>query len=392
MLQSLFNRILNTGIFPEEWCRAIIVPIYKRGKVNDPQNYRPISLLPCVSKIFTKIISNRLYSWATDTDNISEFQCGFVKGKSTIDNLFILQSLVGKYLGKSKGSFYSVFVDFSRAFDSIPHQHLFYSLLSNQLHDRVVNVLRNMYCKLQSCVQLENFAQINNNQFQINVCLSEYFNCTIGTRQGCMVNPFIFIFYLNELIRMSQEHDCKGIYVNDQYANVSMLLYADDLVIIGDQVNRVQKVLNALSKFCSKWGLYVNMSKTKAMVFRNGGIVKYCEKFYFDNKKIDIVSYYKYLGLTMSTRLSWNPAQTTLAAHANKVLHMINKVNYNCNYSFKCACNIFDKCVLPTITYGCEIWGLDVHKSIENVHTRFCKGQLGVGISTPNCAVLGADH
>ena len=114
-----------------------------------------------------------------------------------------------------------------------------------------------------------------------------------------------------------------------------------------------------------------------------GFIVKECERFFCNNNQIEIVSYYKYHGVTMSTRLSWSPAQSTLAAQATKALHVINKVNYNCNYSFQCASNIFDKCVLPIINYGSEIWGLDVHKDIEQVHTKFCKGQFGVGIHTP---------
>lgn len=91
----------------------------------------------------------------------------------------------------------------------------------------------------------------------------------------------------------------------------------------------------------------------------------------------------------MSTRLSWSPAQITLAAQANKALYVLNKVNYNCDYSFQCACQMFDKCVIPIISYGAEIWGSEVHSSIERVHTKFCKQQLGVGINTPNCAALG---
>ena len=91
----------------------------------------------------------------------------------------------------------------------------------------------------------------------------------------------------------------------------------------------------------------------------------------------------------MSTRLSWSPAQVTLAAQASKALNIINQVNYNCNYSFKAACDIFDKCVLPVVSYGSEIWGTDVHKTIENVHLKFCKKQLGVGSKTPTPAVLG---
>ena len=101
------------------------------------------------------------------------------------------------------------------------------------------------------------------------------------------------------------------------------------------------------------------------MIFCNGGIIKQNEVLYFKDKKLENVSYYKYLGVTMSTRLSWSPAQVTLATQAGKALNIINQVNYKCDYSFKSSCNIFGKCVVPVITYGSEVWGTDVHKSIE---------------------------
>jgi hypothetical protein len=376
MLCILFNHLLSSGIFPNEWGKAIIVPIYKNGTKEDPNNYRGISLLTCISKLFTKILNNRLVNWATENDKMHDIQAGFTKKKSTVDHIFVLQTLVTKYLAKEKGRFYSVYVDFSKAFDTVPHLHLFYSLLNGNLHGRVITVLRNMYTKLKSCV-------LNDGN------LSEDFICTIGTRQGCMMSPFLFIFYLNELIQHVDDNNCHGIFLNEHNPNVNLLLYADDLVIVGDHIGRVQRILDALSGFCVKWGLKVNMSKTKSMVFRNGGVIKKNENLYYSGIKLENVSYYKYLGVTMSTRLSWSPAQTTLAAQARKALHVINQVNIQCEYSYTTASDIFDKCIVPILTYGSEIWGPYTHESIERVNNKFCKIQLGVGTNTPNPAVLG---
>ena len=206
---------------------------------------------------------------ASENDKMYDVQAGFTKGKSTIDQIFVFQSLVSKYLSKQKVRFYSVFVDFSKAFDSVPHLHLFYSLLNGNLHGRVVNLLRNMYSKLKSCVLIDG-------------SLSDDFSCSIGTRQGCMISPFLFIFYLNELIKLVDENDCQGIYLDEHNPNVTMLLYADDLVIVGDHIGRVQKILNVLSEFCVKWGMKVNMSKTKSMIFRNGGVIKRNELLYYN--------------------------------------------------------------------------------------------------------------
>ena len=126
---------------------------------------------------------------------------------------------------------------------------------------------------------------------------------------------------------MVNSRHCKGIYLNEYYPDVTMLLYADDLVVLGDHVGRVQILLDILSEFCLKWGLQVNLDKTKVMVYRNGGIVKNTEIFYFNGHKIANVSYYKYLGIIMSTRLSWSPAQTTLSCQAQKAVGTIHQIN-----------------------------------------------------------------
>ena len=377
LLCQLFNKILEEGVYPDPWCEALIVPIYKNGNHDDPGNYRGIALLSCISKIFTKILNNKLIKWAQVNEKMYEEQCGFTKGKSTIDQIFVLQSLISKYTSKPKGRFYSIFIDFSKAFDSIPHQHMFYRMLNEGLHGRIVTLLRNMYSKLKCCIQTDSFS------------VSAPFTCSVGTRQGCMLSPFLFIFYLNELIKVSRENLCKGIYVNEEYQDVNMLLYADDVVIIGDQIRHVQNLLNILSSYCKKWGLKVNMLKTKMIVFRNGGIVKRNEKCYLDGVKIDIVKHYKYLGVLFSSRLSWSPAQTVLSSQGAKAMFIIDKLNYEYEFPFYASYNMFLKCVVPVLTYGSEVWGTQVHHSIEGVHLKFCKKQLGVGSNTPSDAVLG---
>ena len=377
LLCQLFNKILKTGVFPDSWCNALIIPIHKSGKIDDPGNYRGISLLSCISKVFTKVLNDRLVSWATQNGKLFEEQGGFTKGKGTTEQIFILQSLLSKYLSKKGGRCYSVFVDFSKAFDSIPHSHMFYRMISEGIHGRTLHTLQNMYSKLKSCVLIDrlNFGDV--------------FECRIGTRQGCMLSPFLFIFYLNEFIEMCKNESCPGLYVNDHHTDVNMLLYADDLVFVGDTVGRVQKLLNILSIYCYKWGLKVNLVKTKMMVFRNGGIVKRNEKCYFDGLQIDIVKYYKYLGVLLSSRLSWSPAQSLLSSQGSKALFLINRLNYEYEFPFNASYSIFEKCIMPVITYGSQIWGTQVHHSTEDVHVRFLKRQLGLGSTTPTVAVLG---
>ena len=124
--------------------------------------------------MFTKILNNRLANWAEEFDKMYEVQGGFTKGKSTIDQIFVFQSLVSKYASKKRGRFYSVFVDFAKAFDSVPHLHLFYSLIQEGLHGRTICLLQDMYQKLNSCIQTSAG------------CITESFSCGKETRRGCM--------------------------------------------------------------------------------------------------------------------------------------------------------------------------------------------------------------
>ena len=101
------------------------------------------------------------------------------------------------YLSKRGGRFYCLFVDFSRAFDSIPHAHLWYRLINNGIHGKMLHLLRSMYAQLKSCVKTPQG-------------LSDCFTCLIGTRQGCMISPFLFILYINELCKCVKMEDVQG--------------------------------------------------------------------------------------------------------------------------------------------------------------------------------------
>ena len=138
--------------------------------------------------------------------------------------------------------------------------------------------------------------------------MSQLFNSKVGTMQGCILSLFLFVFYINGLIRECKE--LLGLQINGNI-DINMFLYADVPVIVGDNAGRVQRILNKLSEFCHKWGLAVNAEKTESMVFRNGSIIKNVERFYFDGNAIENVTHYKYLGLLISTRLSWSPCKTS---------------------------------------------------------------------------------
>ena len=214
-LLSLFNSILLSGVFPETWGNAIIHTLHKGGDVNIPGYYRGISLLSVTCKIFTKILNERLIKWAESANVYYEEQAGFRKGYSTVDQIFNLFVMGEKYLSKRRGRMYVSFIDFSRAFDKIPHI-LFVQLIKRGIHGCILQVLRSMYSTLKASVRTNSF-------------VTEWFECIVGTRQGCMLSPFLFAMYVNEFIDLLRLEGCRGIQISEQFPGVNVLMYADDI-------------------------------------------------------------------------------------------------------------------------------------------------------------------
>ena len=128
---ELFNMILDSGVIPTQWICGNIVPIYKNnGDSTDPNNYRPITLLSCLGKLFTAIINERLNKYSDSVELILENQAGFRRGLSTTDNIFSLYSLIELFkLFKKK--LYCAFIDFEKAFDSVWHIGLWNKILQS---------------------------------------------------------------------------------------------------------------------------------------------------------------------------------------------------------------------------------------------------------------------
>ena len=101
LLLSIFNTIFESGIFPSNCGKSVIGTIYKNGRINNPGNYRGISITDTLYKVFSTIVNTRLYNWAENNNQIDESQVGFRHGYSTIDNIFCLQAMVQKYLTRT---------------------------------------------------------------------------------------------------------------------------------------------------------------------------------------------------------------------------------------------------------------------------------------------------
>ena len=183
LIIKLFNRILQSNCIIPDWLISLIVSIHKKGSKTDPTNYRGISLLSCLGKPFLTILHNRLWKFVNEKNILPTSQLGFVKGSRTSDPHVILNNLIDEYCQKNKKYIYSCFVDFEKAFDTIPRDLLFKKLFNMGINGNFFNILKHLYNDDTASLKMQNK-------------ISKPFRTNQGVRQGCVLSPLLFNLYM----------------------------------------------------------------------------------------------------------------------------------------------------------------------------------------------------
>ena len=275
-LVDLFNGILNSGHFPDQWSQGIIVPLFKKNDPNDVNNYRGVTLVSCFSKIFTGVLNKRL------TD-------GFRRGRSTTDAIFVLHAVVQKVLNE-KGRLFCAFVDFQKAFDSVYLNGLWFKLFKLGINGKMLRIFKDMYNQVKTCVRACN-------------SYSEFFECAVGLKQGEVISPLFFSLFIDDLELFLQDDPNCGLNLDD--ITFILMLFADDMVILGNTIADLQHGLDLLHTYCTRWGIQVNTDKTKILVFRKRGRLKDNGVWTYDGAKLEVVNDFNYLG-TRGFQLYWH--------------------------------------------------------------------------------------
>ncbi|MCG8047974.1 MAG: reverse transcriptase family protein, partial [Candidatus Thiodiazotropha endolucinida] len=367
-LHRLFNVILTTGVFPSCWGEGYIVPLFKKGDAENVENYRGITLLSVVGKLFTCILNNRLNEWAECYQVYIEAQAGFRSGMGTVDNIFVLHGLITHFINNNQKLF-AAFVDFQKAFDYVVRDILWFKLVKFGVRGKMLTVIKSIYSNIKSRVKFENQ-------------VSRDFTCYLGVRQGECLSPILFSMYLNDIESDFIHKGAEGIDIG--MFKLFLLLYADDIVIFANDKNNLQSSLDILQNYCTRWKLKVNSQKTKVMVFRKGGRLSENLHFYYDGNELEIVNKFVYLGITFTTGGSFHETQNSLAGKALKAIFKMNKYLYKfTDISIKHRLELFDKLIAPILGYSAEIWGFIKAPAIERVHLQFMKNILRVKTSPP---------
>ena len=372
---KLFTFCFDNCIIPNSWLKSIIKPIPK-GAGKDPYlplNYRGISLLSCVGKLYSNILNNRLTSYLESNEILADEQNGFRKQRSCEDHLFTMSSIVRNRLKENKSTF-SAFIDFSKAFDSINRELLYFKLLANNINGKLYRAIKAMYSNTVSAIRLGNLT-------------TDWFHTESGVRQGDNLSPTLFNIYLNDLARELNSLGL-GIKLND--IHVCLLLYADDIVLISENEENLQKMLNFVNEWCEKWQLNVNIEKTKIMHFRKKRKAKTNFKFYIGRTDIEIVKSYKYLGIIFDEFLTFEECASTLSSAAGRALSsIISKFKQFKNIGYDTFNKLYFTGVNSILNYGASIWGFNQDKAAQIIQNRAIRYFLGVHKNAANLAIQG---
>jgi len=207
----------------------------------------------------------------------------------------------------------------------------------------------------------------------------------IGTMQGCQLSPLLFIVFINELAEFLT--DVEGSHPPAfGEREVPALLFADDLVCLSCSPGGLQKLLNKLDEFCEHFRMEVNPKKSKIMVFKKGGNLKKCEKWFFRGSRLEISKQYKYLGLTLSSNSNWNhhlaQCQRKMIQSAGPVLKFVERVRTKRFFSL--GLRLFDAMIAPVGLYGSEIFAFSNLEKMDGAARRFFKKLLGLPVGAPN--------
>ena len=329
----LLNLSFTQGEFPDKLKVAVITPIYKKGIREDISNYRPVSVLPIFSKIFEKIMYNRLISFLEKNNILYNNQYGFRSGYSTDTALIYVTENILKALNE-KQHVAGVFMDLAKAYDTINHK----LLLQKLEYYGVRGVGYKWFC---------NYFQNRSQQVKYNASLSNFTKITCGIPQGSILGPLMFILYVNDLYLVSDK--------------VEFVLFADDTNIFikghhfKDTIMQLNNVLEKVATWFQVNQLSLNISKTHYMIFSSRKFQCHPDvSVKINNISLQRVISTSFLGVEIDSQLTWKNHVSKINSKLCKSIGILHRVKTFLSKHWRLK--LYNTFVLPYLNYCNIVW------------------------------------
>ncbi|KAL4096954.1 hypothetical protein QTP88_021820 [Uroleucon formosanum] len=338
-IHKLMEHIWEEEVIPQDWNSALICPIYKKGDPLNCNNYRGIALLNVSYKILAYCILDRIKPRTEEL--LGDYQCGFRQNRSTTDQIFNLRQIFQKAWEYDK-NLCVLFVDFKKAYDSIHRPSLINIMKEFSFPKKLINLVEATLKYTEIEVKAANRA-------------SEPVRVTMGLRQGDALSPVLFNLVLEKVIR---EANITGGFSVGQ-TTVDLLAYADDIAILGNNVEEVKSSCRKLMKTAGKVGLQINDEKTEYILvnrrevnYRQGEIME------VDNHSFKRVSHFNYLGSILTNDNNIKVEIDTRLKKGNNCYYGLGKILSAKAVSKNLKVQIYTTLIRPVVLYGSETWPL----------------------------------
>jgi exonuclease III len=381
---DIIRSIWEQEKMPEDFRDALIVALYKnKGSKADCGNYRGISLLSIAGKIFARIILNRLITVAEA--NLPEAQCGFRPGRSTVDMIFTVRQVQEKCLEQNL-DLYSVFIDLTKAFDTVNREALWTMLAKYGCPRKFVQIIRLFHDGMSG--------QVLSNGDQ-----SGHFGITNGVKQGCVLAPVLFNLFFTCVLRHAVQDLQEGVYVRYRYdgsifdlrrlnAKTKTLtellqeaLFADDCALMAHRPDALQVMLNKFSESSKLFGLTISLAKTEVLFQPAPENNTSPPPFSIDGTVLKFVDSFKYLGSIISNDGQLDREIQSRISKASQALGRLrNRVLNHHNVSLSTKLKVYNAVVLTSLLYGCESWTVYRRhiSQLEKFHMRALRSILQI--------------
>lgn len=334
VIQPQLHDMWNSERIPSELKEGVIVKLPKKGNLKHCNNWRGITILNTINKILSQIILSRISGPLDDT--LRDEQAGFRANRGCVDQSNTLRLIV-EQSNEFQAPLYITFVDFEKAFDSINREQIWGVLRKRGIPQKIIGLLRELYrdatCRVLHRGELSDIIPIAN-----------------GVRQGCVLSPLLFIVALDEIMRETTQ-TARGIQWTP-YTRLEDLDFADDIALLAHTHKDMQDKLDALNAAALKYGLKINITKTKYMRLNASS----SRPLSIGNHQLDEVEHFCYLGSEISSTGGTIEDIQSRTAKARATYGRLHNIWKSSKLSRNTKVSIFRSCVLATLLYGSETW------------------------------------
>ena len=342
-LTKIYSKSLKEGIIPEEWKTSKIFLIHKGGK-EIPNNYRPISLLNSIYKIFVAILNKRINSVILKNDLLPEHQSGFQKGRSTASRIWALISLIKHQKSKDE-NIHLLYLDIKKAYDSVNHEQMLETLTILGFPNQLIKIIKNIYKDSIGSIITPNG-------------VTEPFIISKGVKQGCPLSPTLFAIFVEPLLSWLEESNL-GIKIQERYYTIGG--FADDLVVTTSSYENLVRAMEMINTYMNSYNMELNIdsngrNKTVHTALKFEGGLSYYDLngMHIEIPYLTASESYQYLGINLNLELNWEPQINRLwNSFQKQIIFLSNRC-----LTVKQVIKILNQVTLPALYYSLNFFNI----------------------------------